>query len=586
MSLDPDAVNHARSTPINRVSDALMNRIRQDPGRPRPNPMESYWQKTSTPICSIQHPIDVPMEADIVIIGSGISAVAVARTLLSTKVTRGKDGLRIVVLDARKLCSGATGRNGGHIKASTYIEYQSLKRRFGVERALDIIEFRKRHLNEMLKVAEEEGITLQCEMREVEGVDVFFDKETWEKHKEYVHEYVIDRGEDDDWAYRIWEAEDIQTEFRLDHAIGCIGYPAGTISPYTFTTRLWEKLIHKHPWLEPDFYPHHHKLSIQTNTECRSIDQLSRNNLVVTPRGTIEAKHVIHCTNAHAAHLFPQLIGKIFPLRGQMTAQYPPDDFPDSYTIQAALRVHLGEHADYKPRSWVFIYKKGFDYLMLRPPPLEGDPPQISTSGVLMFGGGLSLGDDDGFGEFGLVDDGERQMYGTGGPNIRIAAYLGGMLQYLFRKGESGNNETLVGGNSGRGNVSSRVISNWTGIMGFSADELPWVGRVEQRIPPGLARLPPLDTTPFKPSGQWISAGFSGEGMVNAWGCGVKVATMVLDEINGAGRTEYVKNVHFPDDGKGLDVDSVDEWFPEEYLITDERIDSVNMEYILNYYQN
>ena len=213
MSLDPEAADHPLHPSVTRLVDstvALMDRIHSDPGLPRPNPSKSFWQNTPNQIGAIQHPIELPTRADIVIIGSGISAAAVTRTLLSSSIPIGKDGLNILVLEARKLCTGATGQNGGHIKASTYIEYQSVKKKFGVEKAQKIIEFRKRHLYEMMKVAKEEGIKRECEIEEVEGVDVFFDMESWQKHQDYLLEYIEDRGVGDEWVYRMWRDEEIQ----------------------------------------------------------------------------------------------------------------------------------------------------------------------------------------------------------------------------------------------------------------------------------------------------------------------------------------------------------------------------------------
>lgn len=41
----------------------------------------------------------------------------------------------------------------------------------------------------------------------------------------------------------------------------------------------------------------------------------------MTFRGKITAPHIIHATNAHAAHLIPSLRSKLVPVRGTMTAQ-------------------------------------------------------------------------------------------------------------------------------------------------------------------------------------------------------------------------------------------------------------------------
>lgn len=56
------------------------------------------------------------------------------------------------------MCSGATGRNGGHINEVGYSDYVHLSGLYGREAAAKITKFRIGHLDELLKVAEEEGL--------------------------------------------------------------------------------------------------------------------------------------------------------------------------------------------------------------------------------------------------------------------------------------------------------------------------------------------------------------------------------------------------------------------------------------------
>jgi hypothetical protein len=87
----------------------LAQKIQSSPGLPVVSPTESYWMKP---------PVEVPTEkewadeADIVILGSGITAVSVARELMNgygSKETEGKRK-KIVMVEARDVCSGATAR--------------------------------------------------------------------------------------------------------------------------------------------------------------------------------------------------------------------------------------------------------------------------------------------------------------------------------------------------------------------------------------------------------------------------------------------------------------------------------------------
>jgi hypothetical protein len=55
--------------------------------------------------------------------------------------------------------------------------------------------FRKKHLDEILAVAAEEGITEYTQCRAVEGVDVYFDKPTFREAQRKLKVYQRDMGE-------------------------------------------------------------------------------------------------------------------------------------------------------------------------------------------------------------------------------------------------------------------------------------------------------------------------------------------------------------------------------------------------------
>src|ERR1035438_389693 len=83
---------------------------------PRANPTISYWQDPPDPEVADYLSGNVesrsrilPETADILIIGSGITGSCIAYNLLQDRQNRGK---KIVMLEARQACSGATGRNG------------------------------------------------------------------------------------------------------------------------------------------------------------------------------------------------------------------------------------------------------------------------------------------------------------------------------------------------------------------------------------------------------------------------------------------------------------------------------------------
>jgi hypothetical protein len=99
------------------------------------------------------------------------------------------------------------GRNGGHIAPPLYHDYLSLKRDHGQVVAQKVIKFRLAHLEELRRVAEEEGILPETQWREVETVDVFYNAELFQKAKVKVQRYKADLPFDAE-HHRVYEAEE------------------------------------------------------------------------------------------------------------------------------------------------------------------------------------------------------------------------------------------------------------------------------------------------------------------------------------------------------------------------------------------
>jgi len=125
-------------------------------------------------------------------------------------------------------------------------------------------------------------------------------------------------------------------------------------------------------------------------------------------------------------------------------------------------------------------------------------------------GGGLGTLPADGAEEFGLTDDGS------------VHSVLSGYLNKCT--------ERYFGANWGEDDGRGLVEKEWTGIMGTSADGLPYVGEVD-----GM-------------QGIWICASFNGHGMVMCLKCAEAVVGMMVGD--GAWK----------------------EWFPKCCVLTKERL--------------
>ena len=257
--------------------------------------------------------------------------------------------------------------------------------------------------------------------------------------------------------------------------------------------------------------------------------------------------HIIHATNGWTSHLLPGLRGKIFPLRGLMTAQRPGTGLPTPGT-----------------RAHIFYYTPGFDYLTQLP---KREP---SCEGELLFGGGAVQGGRIALSELGVSDD---SAY-----NMAMASYIQGALPEFFGRANWGTEGVPNVPQADSPWASGRVKALWTGIIGFSTDMQPWVGRVPSDVSGRAAPMPmPMSThhpvTSASPlendaalqslaaPGEWVSAGYSGEGMVHAWLCAHALALMLL----------------------GLEEEqSVPTWFPDEFRLTKQRLKRATFERLMD----
>jgi hypothetical protein len=168
----------ALSTEFNQA----LKRASQSPGLPNPEPSQTYW--LSDPpyleLVDVSSP-KLPQTADVAIIGSGIAGAAVARSLLHERRRRNtRPNEKVVVLDVRQLCSGATARNGGHIKPSLYECFSRFSKHFAKDRAAALARFQSLHIECLIELCQCEGIE-SAEARKVETVDFFLDSQSFSK---------------------------------------------------------------------------------------------------------------------------------------------------------------------------------------------------------------------------------------------------------------------------------------------------------------------------------------------------------------------------------------------------------------------
>ncbi|KAK6906014.1 hypothetical protein I203_106849 [Kwoniella mangroviensis CBS 8507] len=287
----------------------------------------SLWLQTvrNNPLLNHRTTEELPKTADVVIIGSGATGSLTALSLLQSP----NPPKSVVLLEARELCSGATGRNAGHCKPDQWRGFTEYETAFGAEQALRILS------NE---------------------------QQTWEGLVEYVKKHNVDC---DLWVGKTLDvlmtddvAEVAANNFSNYQAAG------GDVSQIEVTTDQG-KAEEVHPW---KLVAHINQqsldlgLNLQTWTPVTKVSGSANQWTVHTERGDISTPVVVHATNAYAGALLPETRGASRPCPHMCNKVLPPSTFAGSRSLK---------------NSYAIIYPEGMYTINARP----------TSDGILLFGG-------------------------------------------------------------------------------------------------------------------------------------------------------------------------------------------------------
>ncbi|EKD20895.1 FAD dependent oxidoreductase [Drepanopeziza brunnea f. sp. 'multigermtubi' MB_m1] len=437
-------------------------------GLPTPNSTKSFWHtQPSQTLLGHRTTKCLPAEADLVIVGSGLCGTSAAHFIRGDEAGR---KLKVVMLEAREACWGATGRNGGHCQPVVYGSPPEI-RAFEMRNYL--------HIKEL--VAKNE---IPCEWRTLSVAHAYTNQELFE-HRVTEFENALNQSPEISTLVSVIGKESTSPslgDLRIPDASGAfLQKHAASLWPYKLVSWMLEKLLRENSDASsPEF-------NLQTNTAATHLQEVGGGSWIVhTPRGMIGTKRVLLTTNGYTSHLLPHFRDLIVPVRGEMSSLVPPPTMkpgssnpPFDYSYGF---VGIGQQNE--PQD---------DYLIQRP------YARNNAGGELMFGGGRSYAAHAGVG---VSDDSSI--------DLPAAEYLRTAIN------------TVVDIKSEQKELQASY--EWSGIMGYSRDERPWVGEVTEDLGLGGG------------TGLWVSAGFTGHGMPNAFLSGKAAVDMILgkkgDEVD------------------------------------------------------
>lgn len=157
---------------------------------PARNPGECFWQTEPHELRNHRSTEQLPEHSDIVIIGAGYAGISTAYHLVRDHGDLDKS---ITILEAREACSGATGRNGGHLRPDFYGHIPTYIERAGARAGAEIAEFEIAHLRAIKRVIEEEHI--DCDFTLARSIDVWCNEEAAKNAKAVYDRMVAEKFE-------------------------------------------------------------------------------------------------------------------------------------------------------------------------------------------------------------------------------------------------------------------------------------------------------------------------------------------------------------------------------------------------------
>ncbi|KAI1872028.1 uncharacterized protein JN550_004231 [Neoarthrinium moseri] len=422
---------------------------------PVANPGLSFWQQTtrSFPYLNVNRSEPAPKKSEYVVIGSGISGALTTFELIEGGVSPEN----IVILEAREAASGASSRNAGHVRPDAFRGFQVYQKVLGKEQALKIIANEKLVFEKVDEFVKKHNV--ECDFNPTTTFDVCLTQEFADFNAQSLREYKEAGG--DTGHIKFYEGKEAKQKTRIAQTVTAYEWPAGSSHPAKLAQWLLTQSINKGSAL----FTHCPAMSIKKSPRSSSEETLWE---VTTPRGTITTSTIIHCTNAFAPHLLPQLAAFVTPNRAQAHAFVPPSALNGANVLPSTMSLR---------HSLKHFYSVA----------------QRKPDGVIILGAPRT------------------------NPNISQAALDSRLLPDDSAFNDEVRDDTLANFASCFPECSPKQLNHgeglwhsWTGIIAMTPDSVPFVGQ-----------LPDMQ-------GQWVCAGFNGHGMARIFTCAPGLAKLVL----------------------------------------------------------
>lgn len=285
----------------------------------------SYWQRTAP---SFSLATRLPAVADVAIIGGGLLGAATCYWLA-------RAGIRAVLLERIALANGATGRNGGFVRAGTAGYLTSAFSHLGAQTARAVMDITYENRALLHQVLQEEEI--MCDYREPGALQLALTDIQRKQQRQEV-DLLRTEGFSAQWLDRTQVQAIINTPLAPDILGGRFLPEQGLVH----SARLVQGLVQAAMRHGADAY----------QAEAYKIEQDGAHVRLRTSQGSLEAHTVIVAINAWTSTLLPETAGVIVPVLEQMQAY---EELEPLFPMALSVHMNTGEYMQQTPSGSILI---------------------------------------------------------------------------------------------------------------------------------------------------------------------------------------------------------------------------------------
>jgi len=272
------------------------------------NPDPISWYRESAQTAQVSPELQGSVETDVCIVGAGVTG-------LSAAIELRKLGLSVVVVEAKTIGFGASGRNGGQVAVGQRRSQKSLEDWFGLAKAQELWKVGLESVNLVERLISQ--FQIGCELKRGSlflaaspRLSDALKAEVEHLQQHYQHDSVsyLSRSEVSDETSALGVADGIK-ETRALHL-----HPLKYVQGLASAAGALGAVIYE-------------------NTPLQQIDKQSNRLMLKTPDGDVSAHKLILACNAYLDQSTPQISAAIMPINNFMIATEPLDqDTADSIT--------------------------------------------------------------------------------------------------------------------------------------------------------------------------------------------------------------------------------------------------------------